>query len=178
MDAVAQVPAAIRKAQVADIPAIQIVARTAWAAAYAGLIPEEIQRQLLDTWYSAAALKQALGARESMFLVAERESVVVGFAQYMERSAELVELTRIYVMPPHQHAGIGTRLVEAGLAAFGQQGVERLTVAVEQENALGRSFYRRMGFAEVCEFSRNVHGFELRLIECQRNVADDVRPPS
>ena len=34
-----------RAGDVSDVPAIQVVARATWATAYAGIIPENVQRQ-------------------------------------------------------------------------------------------------------------------------------------
>jgi ribosomal protein S18 acetylase RimI-like enzyme len=169
---------AIRAAQVGDLPGIQAVAETAWAVAYRGIIPEEIQRRLLDAWYSAPALTRALGATGSIFLVAEEQHRLVGFAQFARRSAEAAELTRIYVRPDLQHHGIGTRLLEVGLAELARQGVHRLTVQVERDNAAGRRFYRSRGFAEAREFSQEVEGHSLQLVECQRDVDGPVQRPA
>jgi ribosomal protein S18 acetylase RimI-like enzyme len=165
-----QGPAVIRRAEVTDLPNIEAVARTTWPVAYAGIIPGEVQRRLLDSWYSTVALRRALGAQESVLFVAEREGSVVGFAQYFRRSTELVELMRIYVLPDRQRSGVGAQLLEAGIAAFAQQGVTRLTVSVERDNVVGRRFYGRMGFAEVRELTQETEGYLLRLVECHRSI--------
>src|SRR5258707_11531907 len=116
-----QGPATVRRTVVADLPNIEAVARTTWSVAHAGIIPDEVQRRLLDNWYSPGALSRALDAQGSTFLVAEGQASVVGFAQYMQQSAESADLTRIYVLPDRQRSGVGTQLLEAGLAAFAQQ---------------------------------------------------------
>jgi diamine N-acetyltransferase len=104
---------AIRRAEVTDLPNVETVARTAWPVAYAGIIPDEVQRRLLDDWYSQESLRRALAAQRSTFFVAESRGEVVAFAQYVRRSAESAELTRIYVLPARQRGGIGTRLLDA-----------------------------------------------------------------
>ena len=53
--------AVIRPAGVTDLPNIEAVARTTWPVAYAGIIPDEVQRRLLDSWYSTGALGRADG---------------------------------------------------------------------------------------------------------------------
>jgi ribosomal protein S18 acetylase RimI-like enzyme len=100
--------------------------------------------------------------------VAEWQGSVVDFAQYMRRSAESVDLSRIYVLPDRQRGGVGTQLLEAGVAAFAQQGLRRLTVSVERDNRLGRRFYAKMGFVEVRELSEEAQGYLLKLVECHR----------
>jgi hypothetical protein len=62
---------------------------------------------LLDSWYSRESLSRALAAQGSSFFVAESSGDVIGFAQFVRRSGESVELTRIYVLPDRQRSGIG-----------------------------------------------------------------------
>ncbi len=161
---------AIRRAEATDFSNIETVARTTWPVAYAGIIPDEIQRRLLDSWYSPESLSLALAAQGSTFLVAEWRRSVIGFAQYMRRSPESVELTRIYVLPDRQRSGIGADLVRAGLAIFAEEGLRRLTVSVERENILGRRFYERMAFGEPRELTQEMQGYSLKLVEYRRSI--------
>jgi ribosomal protein S18 acetylase RimI-like enzyme len=163
--------AVIRRAEVIDLSSVETVARTTWPVAYAGIIPVEVQQRLLNSWYSLESLSRALAAPGSTFLVAEWNGNVVGFAQYMRRSVESVELTRIYVLPHAQRGGIGTDLVNAGLATFAEEGLTRLTVSVEEKNMIGRRFYERMGFADPRELTQELQGYSLKLIEYRRPIS-------
>jgi ribosomal protein S18 acetylase RimI-like enzyme len=160
--------AVIRRAEVTDLSKVETVARATWPVAYAGIIPDEVQRRLLDRWYSRESLSQALGAQGSSFFVAESSGNVIGFAQFVRRSAESAELTRIYVLPDRQRSGIGQRLLDAGLTEFAAEGLTHLTVEVERDNVQGRRFYERAGFAEPREVTRDVQGFVLTLVEYRR----------
>jgi ribosomal protein S18 acetylase RimI-like enzyme len=162
--------AAIRRAEVTDLPNVETVARTAWPVVYAGIIPPEVQRRLLDDWYSQESLRRALAAPRSAFFVAESCGEVVAFAQYVRRSAESVELTRIYVLPARQRGGIGTRLLNAGLAEFAEEGLTCLTVLVERDNRIGRRFYEKSGFGEPRAQSQEVRGYVLDLVEYRRPI--------
>jgi ribosomal protein S18 acetylase RimI-like enzyme len=161
---------AIRRAEVTDLPNVETVARAAWPVVYAGIIPDEVQRRLLDDWYSQESLRRALAAQRSTFFVAESGEEVVAFAQYVRRSTESVELTRIYVLPARQRGGIGTRLLDAGLAEFAREGLKRLTVSVERENRIGRHFYERSGFGEPSEYSLELPGYVLDLVKYRRPI--------
>src|SRR5262245_37914107 len=77
-----------------DLPKVETVARATWRVAYTGIIPDEVQRRLLDGWYSAESLRRALAAPQSSFFVAESNGAVIGFAQFVRRSAESAELAR------------------------------------------------------------------------------------
>jgi ribosomal protein S18 acetylase RimI-like enzyme len=70
--------------------------------------------------------------------------------------------------------GVGTRLLDAGLAACRRHGVTRLTVAVERDNAAARRFYRSRGFAEVGVRRLAVPGYVLELVECERAVPGET----
>ena len=162
---------AIRRAETADVSKVEAVARAAWPVVYAGIIPDEVQRRLLDHWYSPESLSRALAAPGSSLFVAESRGAVIGFAQFVHRSAESAELTRIYVLPARQRGGIGTRLLEAGLAECAAERLKRLTVSVERDNRIGRDFYERSGFGEPREHSQDVGGFVLDLVEYRRLIS-------
>ena len=151
--------AVIRRAEVVDLSKVETVARATWPVAYAGIIPDEVQRRLLGSWYSRESLGRALAAPGSSFFVAESSGDVIGFAQFVRRSGESVELTRIYVLPDRQRSGIGMRLLDAGLAEFAEEGLKHLIVEVERDNGNGRRFYERAGFGEPRELTRDVQGY-------------------
>jgi len=41
----------VRRAELAGLSRVKKVAPATWPATYAGIIPDEVQRRLLDTWY-------------------------------------------------------------------------------------------------------------------------------
>jgi ribosomal protein S18 acetylase RimI-like enzyme len=167
--------AVIRRAEVTDLAKVETVARATWPVAYAGIIPDEVQRRLLDSWYSLESLSRALAAQGSRFFVAESSGDVIGFAQFVRRSGESVELTRIYVLPDRQRSGVGMRLLDAGLAEFAGEGLKYLTVVVERDNGNGRRFYERAGFAEPRELTHDVQGYVLALVEYRRPIHGRIR---
>lgn len=160
----------IRRAELTDLAKVEAVARATWPVAYAGIIPHEVQRRLLDRWYSQESLAHSLATPGSSFFVAESHGDVIGFAQFVRRSAELAELTRIYVLPDRQRSSIGRRLLAAGLTQFAAEGLKHLTVEVEHDNVQGRRFYELSGFAEPREVTRDVQGYALGLVEYRRSI--------
>jgi len=160
----------IRRARTTDLARIAAVARATWRVAYTGIIPDEVQSRLLDSWYSPDSLSRALAVPRSSFFIAESIGQVIGFAQFVCRSAQSVELTRIYVLPDRQRAGVGMRLLDAGLTEFAAEGLKYLTVQVERDNRSGRRFYERAGFAEPREVTQDVHGYALALVEYRRPI--------
>jgi|SRR5262245_37703707 len=153
-----------------DLPKVETVARATWRVAFTGIIPDEVQRRLLDGWYSAESLRRALAAPQSSFFVAESNGAVIGFAQFVRRSAESAELARVYVLPDRQRSGVGMRLLDAGLTEFAEKGLKHLTVPVERDNHHGRRFYERAGFAEPRELTHELQGYVLALVEYRRPI--------
>ena len=160
----------IRRARATDLSQVETVARATWPVAYAGIIPDAVQRRLLDRWYSLESLRGALVAQGSGFFVAESGGNVIGFAQLVRRSAESAELTRIYVLPDRQRSGIGRQLLDAALTELAAEGLKHLTVEVERDNGPGRRFYEGAGFAEPRELTRDVQGYVLALVEYRRPI--------
>jgi ribosomal protein S18 acetylase RimI-like enzyme len=160
----------VRRAEAADLSNVEAVARAAWPVAYAGIIPDEVQRRLLDRWYTPESLRRALMAQGSRMFIAEARGELIGFAQFVGRSEESAELTRIYVLPDRQRSGIGTRLLDAGLAECTKAGLKRLTVSVERDNRLGRRFYERSGFGEPRAHVQDVGGYLLDFVEYRRLI--------
>src|SRR5262249_42741223 len=160
----------IRRAEVTDLSKVGTVARATWPVVYAGIIPDDVQRRVLAIWYSPESLSRAREAPQSSLFVAESDGDVIGFAQFVRRSAESAELTRIYVLPDRQRGGIGTQLLDAGLRELAGEGLQHLTVEVERDNGVGRRFYERSGFVATRELTREVEGYALALVEYRRRA--------
>lgn len=86
-------------------------------------------------------------------LVAEEEGGIVGHIMFSrvtlsgcENSLDLMGLAPMAVVPERQNQGVGSALVEAGLAACRERGIEAVVV-------LGHpGFYPKFGFAPAVEF--------------------------
>jgi ribosomal protein S18 acetylase RimI-like enzyme len=153
----------IRKMSVRDVGAVGRVAREAWADAYAGIIPEETQREFLRRAYSPASLVRR--SEGGVFLVAEIDGEVVGFVDLspVPGEADVMELAAIYVHPNVQGGGLGTRLLAAGLERL--PSIRRVMAEVEQENLPARRFYEARGFVETARRTEVVFGHEFRTVE-------------
>ncbi|WP_435358320.1 GNAT family N-acetyltransferase [Haloarchaeobius sp. DFWS5] len=76
----------------------------------------------------------------------------------------------IFVDPAHQHARIGTRLLDELLTYAADEGVETVTLFVERRNQVAINLYRRMGFE-----GKHVGTGEL---EMQLSLTDDSDVPA
>lgn len=161
----------IRKAQSGDIPAIQTVAELAWKEAYAGIIRPEVQETVLRQWYAADSLAARIDEPGSLFYVAETAGELAGFAQIILAPDGVARMTRIYVLPARQRAGIGTLLLESGLRELHAAGATRLQLDVEKGNEKGIRFYERHGFSRQGEREYDLFGQRIPLLAYARSLA-------
>jgi ribosomal protein S18 acetylase RimI-like enzyme len=161
---------AVSPATLGDVSAVQDIARRTWSATYTDLIPEEVQKRLLATWYSTEALEGQIRAGETLFLVARWNEEPVGFAQFVRISASEAGLLRIYVLPEFQNRRVGSELLSVGLEQLKDLGVVKLTVDVERDNRIGRRFYRQRSFEEVGESIADFGGHRVALVRCELRI--------
>ena len=139
----------IRTMTEADTKQVQQVAKTSWNATYEGIIPSTIQESFLNSAYSDEMMMRRL--EYSLMLIAETEGKIVGFANYSKvREGGKVELAAIYLYPEYQGKGIGTALLNEGIARL--EGMKELYINVERDNLIGRTFYEAKGFKVIEEY--------------------------
>jgi ribosomal protein S18 acetylase RimI-like enzyme len=158
----------IREALPEDFGSVREVARQGWAFAYDGIIPSEAQREFLTQAYSAASLQERLG--RGAFLVAvlnDDDGVVDGFADFRPLGSG-VELAALYVLPGAHGRGVGSRLLEEGLARFPFAGDCVLRVVRENEGA--RRFYEARGFRAAGEAAWRFGERDLTELEMVRAI--------
>jgi ribosomal protein S18 acetylase RimI-like enzyme len=137
----------VRDATPDDAPDIAHMHVESWRVAYAHIIPASALA-LLSVPGRAEGWAQALRdpAPGQWTLVAARGGEIVGFATGgPDRAAEPTaasELYGLYVAPAVWEAGVGTRLMKAGLARLERPAV----VWVLEENDRARRFYEARGW--------------------------------
>jgi ribosomal protein S18 acetylase RimI-like enzyme len=83
------------------------------------------------------------------FFVAEREGVVAGFyrvTHFEGRASHVAEIGTLAVRPDLQGSGLARDMIAGALASLKAEGIIRVQLLVEPENARGIAFYERMGF--------------------------------
>ncbi|WP_342527723.1 GNAT family N-acetyltransferase [Chryseomicrobium sp. FSL W7-1435] len=154
----------IRRMKDEDISAVQEVAKTSWNTTYEAIIPLDVQANFLKVAYNPDQLKRRLN--HSLFLVAEAEGRIVGFANYSNvQDDHSAELAAIYLHPQYQGKGIGSALLHRGIAEL--DGIQSVFINVEKENWSGLSFYSAKGFQVVREFEEDFDGHLLKTIRME-----------
>jgi ribosomal protein S18 acetylase RimI-like enzyme len=143
----------IRSATTDDIEAVRRVARESLGASYSHALSESILDGAVERWYGAEDLVGQLDDESVLFLVAEDDGEVVGFAQsYVGRQRDLVgEIDWLHVAPGERGRGVGSRLLERVEELLVDRGVDRIDGRVLTDNETGTDFYGQHGYDAVGE---------------------------
>lgn len=100
--------------------------------------------------------------RQGKVVVAERAGAVVGFVDAVPG-----EVTRLFVLPQAAGQGLGTRLLEIGLAAAGEGHNGPIRVEATRN---AEAFYRRHGFKTLGTgyFSHGPGGEPIEIVHMER----------
>ena len=156
----------IRKMTVEDIPQVQLVARESWYDTYEGIIPRYIQDDFLAEAYSDENM--VLRVERSHAFVALIEDKIVGFANFSYvKDNGTCELAAIYLLPEAQGKGLGTKLLEQGLAL---PNIKAIELNVKKDNTSGMNFYLAKGFKQIDAFKEDYEGNELETVRMRLEV--------
>ena len=110
----------------------------------------------LATSFSPEVQAEELSDPSSVFLIAEVDNSIVGYARLHEspppakvRGARPIELVRIYAGKARIGKGIGSALLEACLREADVRGCDTIWLGVWERNTRAQAFYRKWGFVEV-----------------------------
>lgn len=144
----------VRDAVVADAQAIAAVHVAGWRWAYDGLMPPSLLAGLSAArratgW--AKTLAEGTATPGFVNLVAESGGSVIGFVSLgpdrdNDAGDELGELMAIYVTSSAAGRGVGSRLLDEGLARLAAHGFTAARLWVLATNVRARGFYERHGW--------------------------------
>ena len=153
----------IRPGSAADAPAIALVRRQSWFAAYEGIIATPIIDRATATGGRAT---DPPPYRRTLVAVGGEHPAVIGYASYgperavaspgapeeasltpAGRAGDVGELYALYVTPAWWSAGVGRALMGSVLSALEADGYSRVVLWVLADNARARRFYERAAFA-------------------------------
>jgi ribosomal-protein-alanine N-acetyltransferase len=111
-----------------------------------------LERELFpdDAWTPemfAAELAQSASRR--LYLVAEEENALVGYAGMMFTGGPQADVVTLAVDPACWGRGTGTALLTALLDEAGNRGCAEVLLEVREDNPRARQLYSRHGFTEV-----------------------------
>ena len=173
----------IRSAEPADLPQLRALAWTTYTDAYGHEMSSRAISKHLRTRLSLERLEEMLS--QDVFLLAEAESVPVGFVQFgaarpeyrsddrsVHSNGDDPEIRRLYVLAERQGLGLGGQLLTAALDHPRLLGSRRVFLTVWHTNLGAQRFYARSGFRRIGTFPvpTPAEGFDLLLLR-------DIRRP-
>lgn len=163
----------VRKASEHEAVRIAEIQVETWREAYRGMVPEDYLESL-DPHRRSVMWKEILASPEATVLVALRESRIVGFCSQLPSrdsppSAEIAEISSLYVEPSSWDCGAGRSLMTAALDQAREHGFTIVTLWVLSSNQRGRSFYEKAGFRQDgSERTTDRMGFNLHEIRYRK----------
>lgn len=107
-----------------------------------------IERRCFSDPWSIEAFEEMIRFPLAVTLVAERDRAVAGYLIGRAVAGE-GEIMNLAVAPDQRREGLGTRLLEAGLAALAARRAESVYLEVRAGNTAARELYQRHGFGPV-----------------------------
>lgn len=105
----------------------------------------ELEKKYFSIPWSEENLRQSFGNPEYLFLVAEKEGVVVGYAGLF-RVLDEGDITNIVIDEKCRGCGLGKKLTSALLTEGGKLGIRAFTLEVRVSNHAAIRIYEELGF--------------------------------
>ena len=155
--------AGIRYATRSDASALSQLGARTFRATYVDTNETHLLESYIADHYSTAIQRAELQDDRLVYLVAEMDAQLVGFALLRTdqahpdvNGAHPIRLARIYVDTPHLGSGLGSALMQRCITECQTRGHDVLWLGVWEKNAKAIAFYERWGFdrvgAEVFDF--------------------------
>jgi GNAT superfamily N-acetyltransferase len=143
----------IREAERSDAEAIAAVHVRAWAAAYRGLMSDDVLDAMTPE-RRAATWRERLAdpSLRPTIVAADSGGTIIGFCALATptrdegEAADTAEVTALYVEPASWRAGLGSRLLATALERLSAESFTRVILWVLVGNVPARAFYERHGF--------------------------------
>jgi ribosomal protein S18 acetylase RimI-like enzyme len=156
----------IRPAATEDIPGIKSVLAVTWRDTYSSFLSEDSIATVTAEWHSPSVLQAEIDSPTTFLGVATHAaSGIVGMIT-AHSQGDLLFVGRLYVLPDFQRQSIGRRMMDEAYRAFPE--TQRVRLNVEEQNAKGRAFYRKVGFREVGVQIRDVGGTTLSSVVMEK----------
>lgn len=155
-------PMEFRTATESDGEAIQRVAAASLESSYADDLGEETVYRLTENWYADSRLADRLAKDGVLYVVAEDDGEVVGFAEVelTEPEESVGEIQWLHVHPDARGSGVGRSLLERAEERILDEGAKRVEGVVLDANEAGNQFYHDNGYTRVGEHTVTIDDAE------------------
>jgi ribosomal protein S18 acetylase RimI-like enzyme len=175
----------IRRASVDDAHELSVFAARTFRQTFgAANDPERIDQYCRETYNEAAQL-QEIASLDSVTLLCEQQSELVGFAQLRWSGAPAcvthhpaAEIQRFYLDGRLHGQGVASSLMRTCFFELAQRGFASAWLGVWEHNPRAIAFYRKHGFAEVGAHSFDLGGDLQRDIVMFKSLDEALRSDS
>ena len=108
----------------------------------------ELEKQCFSAPWSERSVAGELENEWSLWLVEERDGMVVGYVGSQSCPPE-ADIMNVAVSPDYRRQGIGESLMVALSEALVQKGIESLTLEVRASNEGAIALYNRLGYTQI-----------------------------
>jgi GNAT superfamily N-acetyltransferase len=130
----------------ADIRVVASLAHDIWHQHYVPIIGLAQTDYMVAKFQSAAAIARQMTEGYRYYLARKDEVAVGYFALVPDFRERRALLSKLYVRPEQQGAGIGKAIIAFVEAQCAALGITELWLTVNRHNAGSIAFYKRMGF--------------------------------
>ncbi len=148
----------IQKITLNEVEGLQKISRLTFYETFAAVNTEENMLRYLEKDLSLERLSEELSNPNSEFYLAYLENEVIGYlkincesAQTEQKTANSIEIERIYVQKEFLGKNIGQLLLEHAFQIAKEKGNENVWLGVWEENKRAIRFYQKFGFEEFDE---------------------------
>ena len=145
----------IQKITINEVEALQAISRLTFYETFASVNTEENMSRYLENDLSLERLSEEVKNSNSEFYFAFCENEVIGYlkinfesAQTEQKTANSIEIERIYVLKEFLGKNIGQLLLEHAFQIGREKGNENVWLGVWEENKRAIRFYQKNGFEE------------------------------
>ncbi len=145
----------IQKITLNEVEALQVISRLTFYETFAAVNTEENMLRYLENDLSLERLSEELSNPNSEFYFAFCENEVIGYlkinfesAQTEQKTANSIEIERIYLLKEFLGKTIGQLLLEHAFQIAREKGNENVWLGVWEENKRAIRFYQKNGFKE------------------------------
>jgi diamine N-acetyltransferase len=146
----------IRKAVIADLHVISVLAITTNYEAYFELDPSPDLADYCIRCFNLETIKDELNNPNLTYLIAEFNGKAVGFAELREgkyidclKGKNAIEIQRIYIIEPMKGKKIGKALIEKCFEIGREKGYETIWLGVWDKNVEAQKFYKKIGMENI-----------------------------
>lgn len=138
----------IRLCEPRDLEAVSLLLKDTWHATYDDIFGVDRVADMTGRWHNTDVLRTNLETEDAVFIVAERDGILLGTAfARTDAATSMIKCDRIYVHPDAQSIGVGYALLGELIVRAGP--ADRICLEVEPSNKPAIAFYERAGFKVV-----------------------------